>query len=343
METRLKEKIEEKIEKARKGKVTFLLAGRAGMGKSSTINSLLGEEKAKVSAWVPGNRDVKGYTGAFKLDRGSVLNGVEFTVFDTPGLCDAPPRAGNDQRYLKRIRDAVERLDCLFFVTHLDARVDPSEGRSIELITKAFGEKIWKHAIIVFTCANNLKVSGVRGPAESSADVRTSYYREALETRTGLLRDEIAKHVAPRIAKGVPAIAIDNGARSTPDGKEWLAEFYVTVFERMDERGCLSFLVATHSRVIPPRSGGSSTSGWGMSSWGPSYSSSPVQSSASRMTHAGSGIVPSSPPPIAPDAGQMKRMDSVVTRAAKLGAEIGRNVGTWVGRMINRVLGRLPT
>ncbi|MCV3213991.1 50S ribosome-binding GTPase [Plectonema radiosum NIES-515] len=58
----------------------LLLVGRTGVGKSSTVNSLMGEKIAKVGDDEATTVEVKAY------DR--KINDVNFTVFDTPGLCD---------------------------------------------------------------------------------------------------------------------------------------------------------------------------------------------------------------------------------------------------------------
>ena len=70
----------EKFKLAQNKKFVFLLVGRTGVGKSSTVNSLMGEKIAQVGDYEATTMAVKAY------DR--KINDVNFTVFDTPGLCD---------------------------------------------------------------------------------------------------------------------------------------------------------------------------------------------------------------------------------------------------------------
>ena len=232
--------LREKLERAAREKFTVLLIGRTGMGKSSTINSLMGKEIAKVGDWAPTTASVNTYEGeAF---------GIRFTVVDTPGLCDALEEEGNDDKYLKMINDKRIKADCVFFVTRLDeTRITGDEKRGLKLITTAFGQNIWNNAVIVFTFANTPR-KGIT-------------YREVVTTRHRLIRNEIGKYASEAIAAKIPAVAVDNESELTPDGNLWLPELYTTALERMSEEGSLPFFLATIERIVTPAySGGSYSS-----------------------------------------------------------------------------------
>lgn len=231
-----------KFEAAKREKFTFLLVGRTGVGKSSTINTLMAKQVAQVGDWVPTTMSVESYD--------SDALGIKFTVIDTPGLCDELEEVGNDEKYLELIRSKVKQFDCMWFVTRLnETRITSDEKRGIKLITESFGPEVWEHAIIVFTF---------------SCSVNMLKYSIALEKRTELIRAEIAKYSSEKIANSVPSVTVDNESKTTPDGSEWLGELYTRVFTRMSDRGLMSFFAATAHRLNTPKrrshkSGGGST------------------------------------------------------------------------------------
>ena len=212
---------------ARDRTFSFLLVGRAGMGKSSLVNTLLGREVAQVGHYEPSTSNVTVYE--------TTIEGVTCTVADTPGLCDDIPEIGNDARYLEMIRARVSSVDCMWFVTRLDdSRVRSDEKQGIQRITAAFGPRVWERAVLVFTFANN---------------VAAASYAQVLTRRAELIRAEIGLHSGTTIARAIPAVAADNHVKTPPDGKPWLGELYTTVFERISATGALPFLLATASRV----------------------------------------------------------------------------------------------
>ena len=228
---RFLENLSEKFNGEKGKKFTFLLVGRTGVGKSSTVNSLMGEAVAPIGDYEPTTMEVKSYENE--------IGGVNFTVIDTPGLCDDLEEKGNDYKYLERIRLNADRIDLMWFVTRLDdTRVQSDEKRGIKLISDAFKPKIWEQAIIVFTFANNLN---------------NEKYSIALEKRTELIRKEIAKYAGVTIANNIPSVAVDNMSKFTPDGERWLGELYTQVYTRMAREGAGAFFMSTVERIQVPK------------------------------------------------------------------------------------------
>ena len=212
---------------------TFLLIGRTGVGKSSTINALLGDEVAPVGEYEPETKEVKKYTRE--------IQGVTFNIVDTPGLCDDLPEIGNDESYLKKMKAEVSHIDCLWFVTELNAsRVTGDEKRAIQLVNKAFSKEVWHHAIIVFTHGDL---------------VDAEKYQEKLGRRTQLIRNAI-RDVSPEGTRYRPiaSVAVSN-KQDTLDGKPWLNDLYMTVFKSISRTSLIPFYLGTASRLLTEKKG----------------------------------------------------------------------------------------
>ncbi|MBN3960826.1 GTPase [Nostoc sp. NMS8] len=213
------------LQKSRNKSFVFLLVGRTGVGKSSTINSLMGEPICNIGDYDPTTMEVQSYEHE--------INGIKFTIIDTPGLCDNIPEKGNDQKYIELIRNKVKQIDSLCFVTRLDdARVSTDEMRGIELISEAFTQDVWKYAVIIFTRAN-----------------KADNYVIDLQERTKRIQHEIANYTGDEVASTIPSVAVDNKSQTTPDGKRWLEELYTQIFKKMSDRGAVPFFLATVTRI----------------------------------------------------------------------------------------------
>jgi small GTP-binding protein len=224
------ETLKEKLQVTQGKKFTFLLVGRTGVGKSSIVNSLMGKTIAVVGDYEPCTMDITKYENE--------LNGINFTIIDTPGLCDDLEEVGNDYEYLERMRSDISQVDSMWFVSRLDeTRVTNDEKRGIKLISEAFHSKNWEQAVIIFTFAG----------AKNASD-----YPIALEKRTELIRKEIAKYTGMGIANNVPSVAVDNKNERTPDGKKWLGELYTQIYARISAKGATPFFMATVQRVKRP-------------------------------------------------------------------------------------------
>lgn len=125
--------------------LTIVVMGKGGVGKSSTVNSIIGERAVAVNAFQSeGPRPVI----VSRSRAGFTLN-----IIDTPGLVEGG--YVNDQAL-----DIIKRflfgrtIDVLLYVDRLDAyRVDNLDRQIVKAITDSFGKEIWRRGIIVLTHA----------------------------------------------------------------------------------------------------------------------------------------------------------------------------------------------
>ena len=83
--------LKEKYQRDAQEGFTILQVGQTGGGKSSTINSLFGEEVAKTNNFTAQTKEVTPFEGTY--------NDVKYMIYDTPGLGEwsrGRPRTGRE-------------------------------------------------------------------------------------------------------------------------------------------------------------------------------------------------------------------------------------------------------
>ena len=229
------EDLRRRLERVKGKTFTFLLVGKTGAGKSSTVNSFMDATVADVDDFDPCTTDVHIYQ--------KELHEVIVRVIDTPGLCDDLEEVGNDDKYVNLIRQKVPYpIDAVLFITRLnERRVDASEKRGLRIITEAFGELFWKKSVIVFTGAD---------------EVPSLRFEEYLRERTKRIRNELlALELSDDIVYSIPSEAIDNHDLEgvNPAGEKLINRLYHTVFESIENADSRDVLLRSTLHTLEKR------------------------------------------------------------------------------------------
>ena len=186
-----------------------------------------------------------------------LINNVEITVFDTPGLADG---TGNETDYLEKIKENVITCDVFIFCTEMNTRRFRNDDiKTVQRLTEAFGSQLWEHAVVVLTFANEVQ------PPPSHKDAHPQeFFDERVRVFKKKIQDVVLNVGVPEEAViKVPFVAAgDLSEPRLPGIDNWLTTFWIATFKRLNRSARPAFLLANIARFncaspseqeIPPR------------------------------------------------------------------------------------------
>jgi len=203
--------------------LTILVMGKGGVGKSSTVNSIVGERVVAVSAF---QSEAPRPVMVSRSRAGFTLN-----IIDTPGLIE--------EGYVNsRAIDMIKRfllnktIDVLLYLDRLDAyRVDNLDRQIIKVITESFGKGIWQRAAIVLTHAQL-----------SPPDALTyqEYFSKRSEAILKVVNEAAGIKKREPIESVIPVVLVENTGRCNknendekvlPNGVVWISNLVGTIID----------------------------------------------------------------------------------------------------------------
>ncbi|KAI3904507.1 hypothetical protein MKW98_014687 [Papaver atlanticum] len=184
--------------------LTILVTGKGGVGKSSTVNSLVGDRVVAASAF---QSEASRPVMVSRSRAGFTLN-----IIDTPGLIEGGYVNDQALEIIKRFL-LNKTIDVLLYVDRLDAyRVDNLDRQIIKAISDSFGKAIWRRGVVVLTHAQLSPPDGLHYEkfVERRSDALLKVVRMGAQIKNQELQDF-----------QIPVVLVENSGRcNTNDGGE---------------------------------------------------------------------------------------------------------------------------
>ncbi|KAK6120214.1 hypothetical protein DH2020_046120 [Rehmannia glutinosa] len=222
--------------------VNILVLGKPGVGKSATINSVFGEEKAPIDAFEIGTASVKEISG--------LVDGVKVRVVDTPGLKPSVVEQGINRSILSSVKKLTKKTppDVVLYVDRLDAQSrDLNDLPMLKTVTSVLGSSIWRSAIVTLTHSASAPPDGPSGTPlsyEVFVSQRSHVVQQSIGHAVGDLRMMSPSLMNPvSLVENHPSCRKNReGQKILPNGQSWRPQLLLLCYSMkiLSEAGSIS-------------------------------------------------------------------------------------------------------
>ena len=195
--------------------LVLVTAGKAGVGKSTLINNLLGLEGEKAAEAKPGAEIVTKSIDYYE----EVVHGITVRIIDTPSLEAVDLSCEQNQEAPETLSNLTDReVDLMLYcISLVGGRIPKGDQCIVEKLTNIFGAEIWGHTILVLTYGDvvmaNLEQEDKEGVTHGDVKSKHQKYRE-------LLVDFTTEFEKILMEAGVRDVAVRSILSSQSDGSD---------------------------------------------------------------------------------------------------------------------------
>ncbi|TKY63106.1 Translocase of chloroplast 34 [Spatholobus suberectus] len=182
--------------------------GKCGVGKSSTVNSIIGERAVTINQFQS--------EGLGPVMVSCSVRGFTLNVIDTPGLVNGGHINDQALEIIKQYFPLNKTIDILLYVDRLDTyRMDKLDELVMGAITDRFGKEIWNMALIVLTHAQFSPQDGL--PYDEFVLQKSGALLKALRQGARLKEEDDTMVYFAYFQPQIAPLVLPNGTAWTPN------------------------------------------------------------------------------------------------------------------------------
>ena len=206
-------------------KLSILLIGRSGVGKSTLVNVLFNKKICPVSH------------GPFTTKHDLIerhfdtVFGVEVTIYDTRGLSD--PECSSDKIIAETKKESQKEVDIVLICCSITERNEDEFGvKILNQLSKSFDENIWKKCILVLTKANLCEHVWM-----CNGDDLVKEIYKVMHLNIGAFHEHLKDNGVPdNIAINIPVCVAGSKNMKLPTVDDWVVELFFAFSKKCSPR-----------------------------------------------------------------------------------------------------------
>uniref|UniRef100_A0A1X7VQH9 AIG1-type G domain-containing protein n=1 Tax=Amphimedon queenslandica TaxID=400682 RepID=A0A1X7VQH9_AMPQE len=205
--------------------INILVIGPTGSGKSTIVNSLMGEYVTQVEH---GAESVQSETIEYEGE----VKGIQIKVYDTIGFGDTRGKSG---KHIVREIAKKNKFDLILICLKFDSRASSDVKDMFKTLKKEISKEMWERSVIILTFTNIfLQLESVKKLTDEEKEANIL---GKIDTFQGKISDFLSGKVTESTLRNIPfRIAGNFGETNLPTTENWLKALWESCISRCSER-----------------------------------------------------------------------------------------------------------